>query len=55
VFDLTGKLVTTLVHGTFDPGKYSISFNGENLSSGIYFYKLETLQFTDVRKMILVK
>lgn len=55
VFDVTGKLVTTLVHATFDPGKYSISFDGGNLSSGIYFYKLETLQFTDVRKMILVK
>jgi hypothetical protein len=36
-------------------GNYSIEFDGSNLSSGIYFYKLETENFNEVRKMILIK
>lgn len=55
VYDITGKLVSTLVNSNYEAGKYSISFNAENISSGIYFYKIETGAFTDIRKMILVK
>ena len=36
-------------------GMYEVDFNGENLSSGIYYYKLETGNFTDTKKMLLIK
>jgi len=36
-------------------GRYSVIFDGSSLSSGIYFYKIETGSFTDVKRMVLVK
>lgn len=55
MFDITGKLVTTLADKEYEAGKYSIDFDGHNLSSGIYFYKIETPYFTSIRKMMLIK
>lgn len=55
VYDLQGKMVNIIVNGHYNPGKYTLSFNGDNYSSGIYFYRIETDEFSDVRKMILVK
>ena len=55
VYDVTGKLVSVLVDEQKEPGRYEVRFDGTNLSSGIYFYKLETGPFTDVKKMNLVK
>jgi len=36
-------------------GKYSVDFNGSNLSSGVYFYKLISRDFTAVKRMVLIK
>lgn len=36
-------------------GRYDINFDGSNLSSGIYFYKIESGEFSSIRKMILLK
>jgi len=36
-------------------GKYSISFNASKFTSGVYFYKIQTGNFSDVKKMLLVK
>ena len=55
VFDNSGKEVATLVNGSMSAGFHSINFQGSNLSSGVYFYKLETNGFTKVMKMALVK
>ncbi|MBK8981406.1 MAG: T9SS type A sorting domain-containing protein [Ignavibacteria bacterium] len=55
VFDNSGKEVATLVNGNKTAGYHTVSFNASNLSSGIYFYKLETEGFTKVMKMALVK
>lgn len=55
VFDITGKLVSEIVNEYKNAGVYSFKFEGSNLSSGTYFYKMETERFTDVKKMILVK
>ena len=55
VFDITGKLISTLVNQNQAAGQYEVTFNGSNLSSGIYFYKLETPAFSEVKKMTLVK
>jgi len=55
IFDITGKEVVTLVNEELQPGLYNVDFDASNLSSGTYFYKMETGGFTDVKKMILVK
>ncbi len=55
VYNITGREITTLVNEVKDPGAYSVNFNAENLSSGIYFYKVSAGQFSTVRKMILIK
>jgi hypothetical protein len=55
VFDVTGKSVQTLVNEQLGAGSYSYDFNASILSSGIYFYKVETPEFTSIRKMVLVK
>jgi len=55
IFDLLGKEVVTLVNEKQNAGSYSVNFNGSNLSSGMYYYKLESGNFTDTKKMILIK
>jgi hypothetical protein len=56
VYDVLGRLVTTLINNEIKPaGNYNINFNAQNLTSGIYFYRLNAGDFTDVKKMILVK
>jgi hypothetical protein len=55
VFDITGQFVQSLINATQPAGKYSIQFDGSNLSSGIYFYKIQTEEFTAQKKMVLVK
>ncbi|MCX6165783.1 MAG: choice-of-anchor J domain-containing protein, partial [Ignavibacteriae bacterium] len=55
VYDVLGKEVVTLVNEVKNPGSYIVDFNGASLSSGIYFYRLETNGFTSVKKMMLIK
>ena len=55
VYDLSGKEVSILVNQQLSPGTYNYSLDGSNLSSGVYIYKLETENFVDTKKMILVK
>jgi len=55
IFDIRGNEVSVLVNYKQNAGKYNIKFNGENFSSGIYFYKLKTKNFSETRKMILTK
>jgi hypothetical protein len=55
VFDVTGKEAAVLVNEKLNAGEYKIDFNASGLTSGVYFYRLETADFTDVKKMILVK
>ena len=55
VYDLSGKMVTSLVDQRLSPGTYSVSFNGAGLSSGMYFYKLETDLYSEIKRMMLVK
>ncbi len=55
VFDITGKQVEVLVNGTLSQGLYEVSFDASGLTSGIYFYTLQTDNFTETRKMLLVK
>lgn len=55
IYDIIGKEVKTLVNTTKNAGDYTESFNGGNLSSGIYFYTLKTNKFVETKKMILLK
>jgi|GEM_PF-696778 len=55
VFDVTGKLVSELINKELQAGYHTIDFNGANLSSGIYFYRLVTNNFTETKKMVLMK
>jgi hypothetical protein len=55
IYDVLGREVKTLVNENKTPGNYSIDFNGSEFSSGVYFYKLESKGFSDVKRMILIK
>ncbi|MBN8571276.1 MAG: T9SS type A sorting domain-containing protein, partial [Ignavibacteria bacterium] len=55
IYDMTGREIMQLVNNVQDAGYYSVKFNGLNLSSGIYFYRLTSENFTAVKKMVLVK
>lgn len=55
VYDLTGKVVSVIVNQSMQAGRHEVNFNGINLASGIYFYKLTANDFIDVKKMVLVK
>lgn len=55
VYDVSGRLVKELVNDFRSAGNYSVNFNASGIPSGVYFYKLESGSFTDVKKMILVK
>jgi len=55
IYDVLGRETQTLVNARQDAGRYSASFNATNLSSGIYFYRLQASAFSETRKMMLVK
>ncbi len=55
VFDVIGREVATLVSGEHEPGTYSISWNANNLPSGVYFYRLVSESGSAVRKMLFMK
>ncbi|MCB0729178.1 MAG: T9SS type A sorting domain-containing protein [Ignavibacteriae bacterium] len=55
IYDISGKEVMTLVNEQKSPGYYSVSFNGTNLSSGIYFYSIKAGDFVSTKKMTLIK
>jgi hypothetical protein len=55
IYDLLGKEVNVLVNEELKAGIYKINFDGSNLSSGVYFYKLIASEFTLTKKMVLVK
>ena len=55
VYDLLGREVKTLVNEYKQPGTYQVSFYAEGLSSGIYFYRIETNNFISTKKCVLLK
>ena len=55
VYDILGREVNVLVNEVKNPGFYSVDFNGSSLSSGLYFYKMESNGFVDTKKMTLIK
>ncbi|MCF8241535.1 MAG: Omp28-related outer membrane protein [Melioribacteraceae bacterium] len=55
VFDILGKEVAVPVDGFVKSGVHTFEFDASNISSGVYFYKIETNNFTDVKKMMILR
>jgi hypothetical protein len=55
VYDMLGREVATLVNQTQPSGVYTVEFNGSNLASGIYVYKLRAGDYVSIKKLMLLK
>ena len=55
VYDMTGKEVATLVNNIQQPGNKSVNFNASGLASGVYYYKLQAGNYTDTKKLVVLK
>lgn len=55
IFDLNGKNVESLLNSSLSPGEYKVQWNAANYSSGVYYYRLTTENFSETKKMILIK
>ncbi len=55
IYDILGKHIETMVNETKDAGSYIVEYNASALPSGLYFYKLEAGNFSEVKKMVLIK
>ena len=55
LFDILGRYITTLVNEVKKPGNYTIEFNARQLTSGIYFYKMQSSDFEQTKKLVLIK
>ena len=55
IFNAAGERVANLISGNLPAGDYQYSWNAVNLSSGLYFYRLEAASFSQTRKMLLVR
>ena len=55
VFDLLGREVTTLVNEVRSPGTYTVDFDGSNLSSGVYIYRLQAGDFVQTKKLVILR
>jgi hypothetical protein len=55
VYDVLGREVAVLASGRYPPGRYSFTFDGANMASGVYFYRLMAGLYSAERKMVLVR
>jgi 1,4-alpha-glucan branching enzyme len=55
IYDVLGREVATLVHGGLPAGDHTVTWNAVNEPSGVYFYRITTPAFVDVKKLVLVK
>jgi hypothetical protein len=55
VYDILGNLIAVLVNEEKSKGNYSIEFNASTLTSGVYFYTLQSGDFSKTKKLILLK
>jgi hypothetical protein len=55
IFDLLGREISTLVREEQTSGVHEVEFNGESLPSGFYIYKLQAGEYTEIKKMVLLK
>lgn len=55
IFDITGKEISVAADSQMEPGIYEINYDASALTSGIYFYRMESGNFSETKRMILVK
>jgi hypothetical protein len=55
IYNMLGELVQTLAEGTYEAGYHKVTLNASSLPSGAYVYRIESSEFTQVRKMVLIK
>ena len=55
VYDVLGNEVATLINEYRNAGSYEVDFNGDNYSSGVYFYRLVTDGFTETKRLLMIK
>ena len=55
VYDVLGREVAVLVNEFKTSGSYEVSFSGDNLSTGVYYYRIDAGSFTDTKKMLMIK
>jgi len=55
LYNMLGELVETIAQGTYEAGYYKVSFNANNLASGMYIYRIESSDFVKTMKMMLLK
>jgi len=55
IYDALGREVATLVNQQLQPGTYEAEWDASNYPSGVYFYKLETNNFSETKKLVLMK
>jgi hypothetical protein len=55
IYDIHGKLIKTLVNENHNAGTYEVHFDGHQLASGVYFYRISTQSFSEVKKMLLLE
>ncbi len=55
IYDILGHEIAALVNEKLSPGTYEVEFDGRNYPSGVYFYKLISVDFTQTKKMVLIK
>ncbi len=55
VYDILGNRIAVLVNQEKSPGEYLVDFNGSNLASGVYFYRIQAGNYISVKKLMLLK
>jgi hypothetical protein len=55
VYDIIGREIQSLVNEEKDAGRYEIYFDASSLSSGVYFYKIKSDSYSEIKKMVLIK
>ena len=55
VYDITGRLLTTLTDSHYHPGSHAISWDANSYASGIYFIKMQSSDFLETQKVMLIK
>jgi uncharacterized delta-60 repeat protein len=55
IYDALGREISTLVNEELNPGTYEVDWNAVNYPSGVYYYKLTSKDYTETKKMILIK
>jgi hypothetical protein len=55
IYDILGKEIEVLVNQQLQSGSYVVEWNGSNYPSGVYFYKLTSSDFSETKKMVLIK